>query len=100
MSGRTLRRSTTTSIVCLSFFFSFGSVSASWIFATPSLAVPPPERTRNRTKPCACIASNSSACSPLRFATTGARIISLVSSGSASAASTICETLCASSGIS
>lgn len=29
MSGRTFRRSTTTSIVCLSFFFSFGSESTS-----------------------------------------------------------------------
>ena len=41
--------------------------------------------TRSRVKPCARSSSNRSSCSPLRLATTGARIISLVSAGSASA---------------
>ncbi len=64
-------RSITTSMLCFSFFFSFGSDSASTI--APS--------TRKRTKPCACIAANRSTCSPFFSRTAGARIISRVPSG-------------------
>ncbi len=72
--ARTLRRSTTTSMVCFWLFVSFGKASMSC--TVPS--------TRRRTKPCAFSSANRSSCSPLRLATTGARIISLVSSGRAS----------------
>jgi hypothetical protein len=42
----------------------------------------------------ACICANTSSNSPLRSRATGASTISLVSSGSASTVSTICETVC------
>ena len=87
MSARTFSRSTTTSIVCLVVFASFGVASISCI--VPS--------TRTRTKPFARSSMKSSACSPLRLTTTGARIASLVSSGNASVASTICEIVIAAS---
>ena len=98
ISGRTLIRSTTTSIECLSFFLRAGNWSTSNISALAVLVVPPPERTRKRTKPWACKSWNKSTNSPLRSLTTGARIISLVSSGIAKTVSTIWETLCASNG--
>ena len=97
ISGRTLIRSTTTSIECLSFFFNLGSKSTSKISAFAVFVVPPPERTRKRTKPWACKSWNRSTNSPLRSLTTGAKIINLVSSGMANTVSTICETLCAAS---
>ncbi len=86
-SARTRSRSTTTSIVCLVFFASFGTASIS--YTLPS--------TRTRTKPLARSSTKSSSCSPLRLTTTGARIISFVSSGNASVASTICEIVIAAS---
>ena len=52
---------------------------------------------RTRTKPFACNSISRSRCSPLRLTTTGARIISFVSSGNASVASTICEMVIAAS---
>ena len=98
ISGRTLMRSTTTSIECLSFFLSAGNWSTSKISAFATFAVPPPERTRKRTKPCACRSWKRSTNSPLRSLTTGAKIINFVSSGIESTVSTIWETLCASKG--
>ena len=87
MSARTRSRSTTTSIVCFVFFASLGTASISCTL--PS--------TRTRTKPFARSSTKSSSCSPLRLTTTGARIMSFVSSGSASVASTICEIVIAAS---
>jgi hypothetical protein len=86
-SGRTFRRSITTSIECLSFFASRGRLSTST--TAPS--------TRKRTKPCVCRSSNRSAKLPLRCCTTGASTSTRESAGRASVMSTICETLCAAS---
>jgi hypothetical protein len=60
--ARTLRRSTTTSMVCLLFLASFGTASSSCTL--PS--------TRTRTKPCARSSRTGRTCSPLRSLTTGA----------------------------
>jgi hypothetical protein len=51
----------------------------------------------NATKPFARSSTKRSSCSPLRLTTTGARIMSFVSSGNASVASTICEIVIAAS---
>ena len=80
-SSRTLKRSTTTSMLCFFFLSSSGGLSISMI--SPS--------TRARTKPCPCNCSNSWLYSPLRSRTTGASSISAVLSGSALTASTISE---------
>ena len=64
--ARTLRRSITTSMLCLRFLSSFGAWSSSTTL--PSM--------RTRAKPCARSSANRSSCSPLRSATTGAGIIS------------------------
>ena len=72
MSCFTLIRSTTTSTLCLVVLVNCGKASISKIL--PSM--------RKRTKPCAFSSSNKSSCSPLRLLTTGANIMSLVSSGS------------------
>ena len=80
---RTFRRSTTTSSECFSAFFSGGRLSAST--TAPSM--------RKRTNPWVCMSSKNSTNSPLRSRTTGASTITLASSGRASVASTICDTL-------
>ena len=74
-SGRTFRRSTTTSTVCFLFFASLGMASSSC--TSPS--------TRTRTKPCARRSSIKSCCSPLRPTMSGERIIRRVSAGRLSA---------------
>ena len=78
------RRSTTTSMVCLTCFSSLGgSVSDT---TSPS--------TRAREKPLLWSSPNRSTYSPLRARTTGASTWNLVLSGSSSSRSTICWGLC------
>ena len=87
-SSRTLKRSTTTSMVCFFFLSNSGGVSIS--ITSPS--------TRARTKPWLCNCSNKLLYSPLRSRTTGASNISAVPSSKALTASTISETVCATIG--
>ena len=87
-SSRTLKRSTTTSIVCFFFLSNSGIGSRSTI--SPS--------TRARTKPWLCNCSNKLLYSPLRSRTTGASSISAVPSSSPLTASTISDTVCATIG--
>ena len=83
-SSLTTRRSTTTSMVCFSCFFSLGgSVSGS---TSPS--------TRARAKPLVWSSANRSTYSPLRARTTGASTWKRVPSGSSSTRSTICCGVC------
>ena len=80
----TASRSTTTSMVCFSCFFSFGgSVSGC---TTPS--------TRARAKPLDCSSANRSTYSPLRPRITGASTWNRVPSSIASTRSTICCGVC------
>ena len=87
-SSRTLKRSTTTSMVCFFFLSSSGGVSISTI--SPS--------TRARTKPWLCSCSNRLLYSPLRSRTTGASSIKAVPSSRLLTASTISDTVCATIG--
>ena len=87
-SSRTLKRSTTTSMVC--FFFLSSSGIGSMSMTSPS--------TRARTKPWLCSCSNKLVYSPLRSRTTGASNMSAVPSSSAFTASTISEIVCATIG--
>ncbi len=75
-------RSTTTSIVCLSFLSS--SKSSSSVRCSPS--------TLTRVNPSARSVSNTSLYSPLRSRTTGAFTVNFVPAGSLSTWSTICST--------
>ena len=78
--GLTASRSTITSMLCLYFLSSTGG-SVSWT-TSPS--------TRARLKPSEASSRKTSAYSPFRPRTTGARIWNRVPSGSASSRSTIC----------
>ena len=80
----TASRSTTTSMVCLSFFSSAGGSASCTTW--PS--------TRARAKPFCCSSRNRSAYSPLRARTTGASTWNRVPSGSSSSRSTICCGVC------
>ena len=81
LDGLATSRSTTTSIVCLSFFSSSGRLGS----ATRSRRRPGPARS-----PCVCSSRKRSAYSPLRPRTTGASTWKRVPSGSSSSRSTIC----------
>src|SRR5690554_16684 len=82
----TLKRSTTTSMLCFFFLSNSGVSSKSQIRPL----------TRTRIKPCARKLSKTCKCSPLRSLITGAKIMYLPSSGSAIIPSTICVMVCAS----
>ena len=84
----TARRSTTTSMVCLSFLSSVGGSSSVWV--SPS--------TRARLKPCCWSWRKSSTYSPLRPRMTGASTWKRRPSSSARTRSTICCGVCRSIG--
>ena len=80
----TASRSTTTSMVCFSCFFSFGGSVSGW--TTPSI--------RARAYPLDCSSANRSTYSPLRPRITGASTWNRVPSSIASTRSTICCGVC------
>ena len=85
----TASRSTTTSMVCFSYFFSAGV----WLVPASSRRTTTPS-TRARENPLTWSSRSSSVYSPLRPRTTGASTWNLVPSSSSSTRSTICCGVC------
>ena len=90
-SGLTASRSTTTSMVCFSYFFSAGSPVPSAPTLSSRITVP---STRAREYPLVCSSRSSSVYSPLRPRITGASTWNRVPSSSSSTRSTICCGVC------